>query len=78
MILKFTINTDRENKTTRPEIVIIDMKCGILFGIDMAVPTDRNISLKVFKNNYQNTNNLKKFSQIFDARSQYFRLWHLG
>ena len=41
------VHTDRTSSTNKPEIIIIDKQEKMFMLIDMAVPFDRNTSIKV-------------------------------
>ena len=45
----FSIQTDRTIKANRPDIVVRDKKLQTVFIIDVAIPTDRNTSVKTFE-----------------------------
>ena len=63
----FSINTDGAIQANRPDIVIKDHKNKTCFLVDMAIPTDRNISIKEFD----------KPSKYKDLQIEIERMWHL-
>ena len=63
----FSIHTDRSIQANRPDIVIKDHKNKTCFLVDMAIPTDRNISIKEFD----------KLSKYKDLQIEMERMWHL-
>ena len=64
----YTIHTDRTIKANRPDIVIKDHKQKKCLLIDMAVPADCNVSLKIFK----------KLSKYKDLEIEITKMWHMG
>ena len=63
----FPIHTDRTIQANRPDIVVKDKKKSTCFFIDMSVPSDRNISAKVFE----------KLSKYKDLEIEVQKMWHL-
>ena len=63
----FSINTDRAIQANRPDVVIKYHKNKTCFLVDMAIPTDRNISIKEFD----------KLSKYKDLQIEIERMWHL-
>ena len=63
----FPIQTDRTIQANRPDIVIKDKKNNTCLLIDMSVPSDRNVSAKVFE----------KLSKYKDLEIEIEKMWHL-
>ena len=63
----FEIHTDREIKANRPDIVIKDKQQNACFLIDISVPSDRNISAKLFE----------KLGKYKDLEIEIGKMWHL-
>ena len=63
----FPVNTDRTIQANRPDIIIKDKKKKECILIDMSVPTDKNISVKVFD----------KLSKYKDLEIEIQKMWNL-
>ncbi|XP_066912726.1 uncharacterized protein [Clytia hemisphaerica] len=63
----FPINTDRTIKANRPDIVVKDRKKRTCLLIDMSVPSDRNVSVKM----------LDKLSKYKDLEIETQKMWNL-
>ena len=63
----FPINTDRTIKANRPDIVVKDRKEKTCLLIDMSIPTDKNVSLKMFD----------KLSKYKDLEIEIQKMWNL-
>ena len=59
------INTDREIKANRPDIIIKNREDKTCFMIDMTVPSERNVSIK----------ELEKLSKYKDLEIEITRMW---
>ena len=62
-----SIHTDREIKANRPDIIIKDKVEKTCMLIDMTVPSDKNISVKV----------VEKLSKYKDLEIEIERMWHM-
>ena len=67
MQLSFTIHTDRSVNANRPDITVKDHKEKTYLLIDMTVPSDRNVSLKVYE----------KVSKYKDLEIEIQKMWYL-
>ena len=63
----FPIHTDRTIQANRPDIIIKDKTNNTCLFIDMSVPSDRNVSAKVFE----------KLSKYKDLEIEVEKMWHL-
>ena len=63
----FSIHTDRTIQANRPDIVVKNHENKTCILIDMAVPSDSNVSSKVFE----------KLSKYKDLEIEVTKLWHL-
>lgn len=63
----FPIHTDRTIQANRPDIVVKDKKNNNCLLIDMSVPSDRNVSAKVFE----------KLAKYKDLEIEVEKMWHL-
>ena len=63
----FPIHTDRTIQANRPDIVIKDKTNNTCLFIDMSIPSDRNVSAKVFE----------KLSKYKDLEIEVEKMWHL-
>ena len=63
----FPVHTDRTIQANRPDIIIKDRKNKVCVLIDMSVPTDKNISVKVFD----------KLSKYKDLEIEIQKMWNL-
>ena len=63
----FPIHTDKTIQANRSDIVVKDKKNSTCFFIDISMPSDRNISEKVFE----------KFSKYKDLEIEVQKMWHL-
>ena len=63
----FTIHTDRKIKANRPDIIIKDKLKKTCLLIDVAVPADKNISIKEFE----------KISKYKDLEIEIQRMWKM-
>ena len=67
----FTIHTDRTIQANQPDIVIKDKENNTCFLIDMSVPSDRNISVKVFEK-------LSKYDLQFQSKTWKLKMRKCG
>ena len=63
----FDIHTDRTIQANRPDIVVKNHNNKTCFLIDMSVPSDTNVSLKIFE----------KLSKYKDLETEVTKMWHL-
>ena len=63
----FDIHTDRTIQANRPNIVVKNHNDKIYFLIDMSVPSDTNVSLKIFE----------KLSKYTDLEIEVTEMWYL-
>ena len=63
----FDIHTDRTIQANRPDIVVKNHNDKTCFLIDMSVPSDTNVSLKIFE----------KLSSYKDLEIEVTKIWHL-
>ena len=63
----FPIHTDRTIQANRPDIVVKDKQNNTCLLIDMSIPSDRNVSAKVFE----------KLSKYKDLEIEIQKMWHL-
>ena len=63
----FDIHTDRKIEANRPDIVVKNHNDKTCFLIDMSVPSDTNVSLKIFE----------KLSKYKDLEIEATKMWHL-
>ena len=63
----FTIHTDRKIYADRPDIIIKDHREKTCIMLDVAVPADKNISLKEFQ----------KLSKYKDLKIEVTKIWKL-
>ena len=63
----FTIHTDRKIDANRPDIIIKDHRETTCIMLDVAVPADKNISLKEFP----------KLSKYKDLETEVTKMWKL-
>ncbi|XP_047480182.1 uncharacterized protein LOC125032840 [Penaeus chinensis] len=63
----YPIHTDRTIQVNRPDIVIKDKKNNTCLLIDMSVPSDRNVSSKVYE----------KLAKYKDLEIEIEKMWHL-
>ena len=61
------MHTDREVKSNRPDIIIKDRVQKTCLLIDMAIPSERNTSVKV----------VEKLSKYKDLEEEVTRMWGL-
>ena len=62
----FDIHTERTSQTNRPDIAVKNHKDKTCFLIDMSVPSDTNLSLKIFE----------KLSKYKDLEIEVTKMWH--
>ena len=67
ILLDFTKNTDRPVKANRPDISIKDHTEKMCLLVDVAVPSNRNLSLKKYE----------KASKYNDLEIEMQKVWHL-
>ena len=63
----FDIHTDRTIQANRPDIVVKNHNDKTCFLIDVSVPSDTNVSLKIFE----------KLSKYKDLEVEVTKMWHL-
>ena len=63
----FDIHTDRTIQANRPNIVVKNHNDKINFLIDISVPSDTNVSLKIFE----------KLSKYTDLEIEVTKMWHV-
>ena len=63
----FPVHTDRMIQANRPDIVVKDKRNSTCLLIDMSVPTDKNVSAKVFE----------KLSKYKDLEIEIEKMWQL-
>ena len=63
----FGIHTDRTIQVNRPDIVVKNQNDKTCFLIDMSVPSDTNVSLKIFE----------KLSKYKDLKIEVTKMWYL-
>ena len=63
----FPIHTDRTIQANRPDIVIKDKANNTCLFVNMSIPSDKNVSAKVFEN----------LSKYKDLEIEVEKMWHL-